>query len=204
MEASPPNIKVIFVKELAFGFDGHDYSMLPKGFRHTFLIRHPYKVFASWKRMINRGVIDPTKQMLLTDQPEYLLPKGYHFKELHHLYRHVKEHIDANPVILDVDDLLNDPPAYLKAYCEAVDIPYSDDLLHWEAGRKCMDSQWMVAKEEILADLHGGHNRETFSSTCFIKSKPCPDRADLDQDVLQCSDSSLQYYNEMYEHKLKV
>ncbi|XP_072045578.1 uncharacterized protein [Amphiura filiformis] len=205
MESRPPNVKLIFVKELAFGFDGHDlFSKIPKGFRHTFLIRHPYKVFASWKRMINRGVVDTSKQMKLTDQPVYLLPKGYHFQEQYRIYRHVKQRIDPKPVVLDVDDLLNDPATYLKAYCEAVNIPYSEELLHWEAGREDMDNKWMVSKEEILADQHGGHNRETFGSTCFNKPKQCPDRLDLDEDVLHCSDSVLPYYNEMYENKLRV
>ena len=204
LESSPPNIKTIFVKELSFGFDGHDYANLPTGFRHTFLIRHPYKVFDSWKRMINRGVVDVSKQMKLTEQPDYLLPKGYHYQSLYDLYQYVKKHLDSNPVVIDIDDLLNDPATYLRAYCEAVNIPYSDNLLQWQPGRECMDEQWMVAKEEILADIHGGHNKETFASTCFIKPKKFPERTQLAQDVLECADTSMKYYKEMYDNRLKV
>ncbi|XP_072045577.1 uncharacterized protein [Amphiura filiformis] len=205
MESTPPNVDLIFVKDHpGFGFTGQDYALIPKGFQHTFLIRHPYKVFDSWKRMINRGVVDATKRMKLTDQPHHLLPKGYHFQEQYEMYQHVKQHIDANPVILDVDDLLNDPATYLKAYCEAVNIPYSEELLHWEAGRECMDSQWMVPKEALMADYRGGTNRETFESTGFLKPKPCPQRVDLDDDVLHCSDTSMKYYKEMYEKRLKA
>ena len=163
---------------MTFGFDSH-YEYLPRGFKHTFLIRHPYKVFHSLKKMINRGMTDPSKLYKLTDQPRFLLPKGYHFKEVYDICQHVKKNIEPNPVIVDVDDLLSDPGPVLKAYCKATGIPYSDSLLQWPAGRECMDEIWNVSKEEITAHNYGGHNLETFASTCFIKPKPCPKREEL-------------------------
>ncbi|XP_072019651.1 uncharacterized protein [Amphiura filiformis] len=202
LESSPPGIKVIFCKEMTWGFDNH-YQSLPKGFKHTFLIRHPYKVFHSWKKMINRGMTDESNHYKLTDQPAFLLPKGYHFKEVYDMWKHVKETVEPNPVVVDVDDILSDPGRVLKAFCEAVGIPYSDDLLTWPAGRECMDEMWNVSKEEITAHNYGGHNMETFRSTGFIKPKPCPKREELDEDVLHCSDASMKYYQEMYENKLK-
>ena len=119
------------------------------------------------------------------------------------MYHHVKDDIEPNPVIIDIDDVLNDPGTVLKAYCEAVGIPYSDKLLQWEAGRECMDKLWMVSKEEISAHNQGGHNKETFASTCFAKPGPLPERSELDEDVLHCSDASMKYYLEMYENRLK-
>ena len=92
----------------------------------------------------------------------------------------------------------------MKAYCEAVGIPFSNDLLQWKAGRDCMDNQWMAAKEHIAVHNLVGFHSETFESTCFGNPRKVPDRSDLDADVLHKSDISMKYYNEMYANRLKV
>lgn len=201
LESSPPGVEAIFCKESG-GLDGH-LEYLPKGFRHTFLIRHPYKVFRSWKKMINDGMTDISKQIKITEQPQHVLPDGYHFKELYDMYHYVKTNIDPHPLVLDIDDLHRRPGTFLKAYCQAVGIPYSDSLLQWESGRDCMDKRWMISKEQIATHNHGGYNRNTFASTCFQSPGPLPERSELDEDVLYCSDACMGYYQEMYENRLK-
>ena len=202
LEANPPNVSVIFCKEMARGLNGH-FEFLPQGVRHTFLIRNPYKVFNSWKRMINRGIDDDEKKMNITDQPEYYLPDGFHYKEQYDIYQHAKTHIEPNPVIIDCDDLLENPGRVLEAYCRATEIPYREELLRWKSGRECMDGVWMAAKEEIYSDVMGGMHKETFASTGFGKPSRCPDRSELDDDVLYCSDKCMKYYEEMYAERLK-
>ena len=147
--------------------------------------------------------ITPSKKMKLTELPLHVMPKGYFFKELYDMHYHIKKTIDPNPLVLEIDDLLNNPSVVLKAYCEAVNIPYSDDLLHWKAGRENMDTKWKTAKEEIARHNRGGHNDATFQSTGFIKPGPCPKREDLDEDVLYCSDVIMKYYQELYDNRMK-
>ena len=103
LEKSYPETKVVFCKEISAEVNGI-YEYIPKGFRHTFLIRHPYKVFDSWRRAVNRGIEDESKRAKLSEMPEYILPSGFFFKDEYELYKHVKEHYDPNPVIIDTDD----------------------------------------------------------------------------------------------------
>ena len=190
---------------MAWGLDNR-YDHLPDGFRHTFLIRNPYKVFDSWNRMINRSRVEKaegTKKTLLSDLHVCLFPEGYFYREVYDLYKHVKENIEPNPVIIDIDDLLADPGRVLKAYCEAVHIPYTDDLLHWKSGRECMDELWKIAKEQIFIHNAGGCHKETFASTGFGQVPKCPDRSELSEDVLHYSDLSMKYYEEMFANRLK-
>ncbi|XP_072027778.1 uncharacterized protein [Amphiura filiformis] len=166
--------------------------------------RHPYRVFDSYRKSLNNGMEEGSPMVNITDIPEHLLPKGLYYKEMHDLYMYVKEHFEPNPVIIDTDDLLADPGRVLKAYCQEVGIPYTDDLLQWKPGRECMDQLWMIAKGEILSNDIGGFHSATFMSTGFNKSTPLPDRSQLSEDVLVCSDQSMEYYNEMHENRLKV
>ncbi|XP_072050910.1 uncharacterized protein [Amphiura filiformis] len=204
LESIPPDDKnIVFCKDFAAGLEGM-YEYLPDGFRHSFLIRHPYKVLESWERMINRGIKNESKRVKISELPECLLPPGLFFKEQYDLYQHVKEHYVPNPVIIDTDDLLAAPCRVLKAYCQIVGIPYNDDLLQWKSGRECMDQQWMVAKEQIYFSKFANSHMETFASTCFGKPTKVPDRAELSDDVRHCSDVCLKYYEAMYAKRLEV
>ena len=187
---------------MAFGLEDH-FEDLPEGYRHTFLIRHPYKVFASYERMTNRGTKDESKKIPLIYQPECLMPKGKFFKEIYDLYLYVKKNIEPNPIIIDTDDLLENPSGTMKAYCDAIGIAYSDDLLSWKPGRECLDEMWMAAKEMILVQDSGNLHMETFESTGFGKPSKCPERSELLEDVVTFSDLSMKYYEEMYENRLK-
>ncbi|XP_072021777.1 uncharacterized protein [Amphiura filiformis] len=204
LESVPQNKKeIVFCKEISSGIDGL-YEYIPDGFRHSFLIRHPYKVLLSWEKTINREIKDESKRMQISEFPECCLPPGLFYKEQYDLYQHVKEHYEPHPVIIDTDDLLADPSRVLKAYCQAVGIPYSNDLLQWKPGRECMDQQWMIAKEQIIAQNFGNHHAETFTSTCFGKPTKVPDRDELSEGVRQCSDVCMEYYKDMYANRLQV
>ena len=42
--------KLVFSKEMCFSV-ADKFEFLPKGYRHMFLVRHPLKVFSSWKKI---------------------------------------------------------------------------------------------------------------------------------------------------------
>ncbi len=46
------------------------------------------------------------------------------------------------PPVIDSDDLLEDPEAMTKAFCDAVDIPFIPDALSWEPGADTGDYSW--------------------------------------------------------------
>lgn len=197
MEEDQPGKKLIFNKDMVQGIDGH-YDALPKGYRHTFLIRHPLKVFASFKRMVAAGGF--TKDRLPELTP-YIIPSGYFFKEMYDLVEHVKKEYEPNPVIIDADDLLSNTSGVMKSYCDAMGIAYSESLLSWPAGEEAMMKRWCSPKEL----LEGGKmaHVETFKSTGFGNPTPLPDRSELSEDVLELADASMSYYEKLYEQRLK-
>ena len=128
LENPDPEKEVIFLKDIAYCIDG-GYHFLPDkscGYRHVFLLRHPRKVFASWRKaMLDLGQelngSDPNGTRsesfhIIKDLPVVYAPPGRFFKELYDLWLHVKQNYDPNPVILDSDDLLSDPATMLPRF----------------------------------------------------------------------------------------
>ena len=197
MEEDYPGKKLIFNKDMVQGIAGH-YDALPKGYRHTFLIRHPLKVFKSFKKMVSMSPMNGR----LPELTPYLIPPGYFFKEMYELVEYVKkEKLEPNPIIIDADDLLSNTSGVMKCYCDAMGIQFSESLLSWPAGEEAMLQKWMTPKEL----LEGGKmaHVETFKSTGFGPPSPLPDRSELPEDVLEVADASMEYYDKLYEQRLK-
>ncbi|MGZ4611160.1 MAG: sulfotransferase-like domain-containing protein [Actinomycetes bacterium] len=90
-----------------------------RGLRHAFLVRDPAEVLASYARVR----AEPTLEDLgLPQQVE--------------LYERF-----GGPV-LDARDVLLDPPAALRALCDAVGVPYDPSMLSWPAGPQDCDGVW--------------------------------------------------------------
>ena len=116
---------------------------------------------------------------------------------------HVKENIDSNPVIIDGDDLLMKPKETLSAYCAAVGLPYSDSLLQWDASTDVM-KKMKAAGDELLITTVIPFYRKAMTSSRFMPPSELPSRDQLTPDVIRLSDRVLKYYEEMYQHRLKV
>ena len=129
--------RYVFIKEMA----AHNYdpldTFLPRGFKHTFLIREPSRVYKSARgttgnMLRETGLVGrDTEYDMVRDDPFDAQPMTW-FERQHKLWKHVKDDIDPNPVVIDAFDLLSNPGRVLKAYCEAVGLPYDDGLLRWE------------------------------------------------------------------------
>ncbi|XP_070577869.1 uncharacterized protein [Ptychodera flava] len=50
------------------------------------------------------------------------------------LYKYIRDVKGQTALIIDVDDLLNDPAAMMKMYCEDVGFEFRESMLHWEPG----------------------------------------------------------------------
>ena len=117
------------------------------------------------------------------------------------MWMHVKENLDSNPVVIDADDLLTKPKETLSTYCAAVGLPYSDSLLKWDASAD-------IAKKikapgiNMLIDMAGF--QKAMESSEFMPPSELPSLDQLTPDVIRCSERVMKYYEEMYEHRLKV
>jgi hypothetical protein len=57
------------------------------------------------------------------------------------------------PVVVDADDLENDPAGTINAYCHALDLPFMPEALTWESEQK---PEW-----DIWKDWHADAARST-------------------------------------------
>ena len=132
-----------------------------------------------------------------TNQPMVL------YEQLHQLWKYVRENdIDPDPIVIDASDLLSRPRAMVRAYCEAVGFPFSDDLLTWESSDEMSDNVVTPSKNYFEACME--FYRRALQSTRFmglLVSGPIP-RDQLTNDVIRCVDHSMPFYQEMYEHRL--
>ncbi len=210
LEADYPGKKLIFCKDMAMVIaQENKYHMLPNGFKHTFLIRDPLKVFVSLRKMQLRFAKLPEDQQQafrLTDLPPESMPPKHYYGEMVDLLRYLqKNQMESSPVVIDADDLLSNPESILKQYCEAIGVPFSNDLLQWEAG-DAISHRWIASKKILKANKldRGGFYGNALASSQFKKpEKSTIDEKDLTPDVLQLAKDAHQYYKELYELRLK-
>lgn len=199
LERNLPEKKVVFVKEMIEGIIGQ-YDAIPDGFQHAFLIRHPLKVFASLRRLIDQT---PNKDKKMTDLPISMIPSGYFYKEMCELLSHLRERGDCEVgVIIDTDDLLRNPKGTMMAYCKTIGIPYDPKMLQWSPGEDMM-ADWKIPKVFLRAFKIGIHNN-TFKHSGFGKPSSMPERDSLPEDVQLMADASMPYYDILYHQRLVV
>ena len=154
LEKDYPGKKAVLSKEISYCLNQR-YDSIPEGYRHVFLLRHPSKVFPSWKKLTIEVMTDFLKKQEpismedydFNQQPPHILPPGYAFKEAYDLFEYVKEKkLDENPIIIEADDLVNDPAAILSALCGKLGLPYSDSLLTWDKGTHVVDT-WTLGNK---------------------------------------------------------
>ncbi|CAG8455118.1 13368_t:CDS:2 [Ambispora gerdemannii] len=131
--------KRVFVKEVASYIKGH-YGPNGDGvfsreimseMIHTFLIRKPEKAVKSFYR----NTISLGDNL---DSPWH----GYKFdpnevgiKELRELFDYAIDELGQPPILLDADDLLQDPHGCMSKYCKLVGISFEESMLTWNAGK---------------------------------------------------------------------
>ena len=194
LEGDFPGKRVVFVKEMVHGIHGY-YDKLPRGYLHTFLIRHPLKAIASLKKLI----VQSTRQ----DSNEVVFPSAHAYKQMVEFVEHIKKVQDPNPLIIDADDLQSNPEAVMKEFCSRVGVLYDERIIKWD-GDVTFDN-WMIAREITpIFKMPDIHKNVATGSTGFSKLTDLPSRSDLSDDVLKLADASMKYYETLYAQKLIV
>ena len=204
-EGSFPGKELVFCKGMAYALDGR-YDYLPEGYRHTFLIRNPYRVFPSYKKLLGNLFKHLTGQeeFRFCDLTPPMLARNYCFQEQYELMTYLQEHGEPDPIIIDADDLLTNPASIMRQYCTVLGIPFKEDMLEWPAGLDILKS-WKGARQLLLGNLHpsGGYYDSAMSSTRFNPPKQMPKREELTDDILKCVDHSMPYYQKMYDMRIR-
>jgi hypothetical protein len=64
------------------------------------------------------------------------------FEQQARLFDHVCDRLGRAPPVIDAADVLKDPRRTLSTLCAMLDIPFSDRMLHWPAGKRASDGVW--------------------------------------------------------------
>ena len=201
LEGPFPGKKVVFSKDLILGIKDQ-FHMIPKGYRHTFLIRNPTKVLISRsKNMVKMMPPAEGQEINLLQMPKVMMEI---YNPLLDLVEYVKKNEgETKPVIIDADDLQNHPESIVRQYCEVVGIPFKKSLLEWPAGDDCVKNTWLVSKIMLQGDQLIGWYKAAFESTKFVPAKPLPPEDEIPDDVKECAKIEELFYQKLYEMRIK-
>jgi hypothetical protein len=127
--AAPPQGQAIFYQKhmthhMLPGF-GLDWMALC---RNAFLIREPEAVLASYTQ--KRGEVE-------------LADIG--FVQQGEIFARVADGLGHAPPVVEGIDALRDPAGVLSKLCAALEIPWTEEMLSWPAGRRDTDGVWAPA-----------------------------------------------------------
>jgi hypothetical protein len=150
---------------------GFDRAFM-KALTNVFLIRHPARVIASYA--VKREA--PT-----------LADIG--FVQQAELFDEVANWLGTAPPVVDSADIRATPEVTLPALCAALELPYTDRMLHWPAGPKPYDGAWAP---HWYNAVHG--------STGFGGAEgPLPD---LPPELQELCDAAMPHYERLARLKL--
>ncbi len=122
----PDGVRVHYQKHMTHHLvDEVDDRTWVRDLVNVLLIRDPAAVVASYTR--SREQVEPAdigllQQVSLLDELEALGAPA--------------------PLVIDSADLLDDPPAHLRAMCEHAGVPFTDRMLSWRPGPRDSDGVW--------------------------------------------------------------
>ncbi len=171
----------VFVKDFAYSILHLADKQFLDAFTHTFLIRDPDKVITSMYSRWNDLALGEIG-----------------FEDLHTLFDRIADNTGKAPPLLDSDDLLERPEAGMKAYCDAVGIPYIAESISWEDKKEKnqdLNPTWNT-------DEHGFHD-SLKSSTGLAKQKRDYPPLESSEDMMRLYKSSLPHYQALYENRIR-
>ncbi|XP_022108084.1 branched-chain-amino-acid aminotransferase-like protein 2 [Acanthaster planci] len=200
LEADHVGKRFVFCKDIASAvIIGDKLEFLPRDYRHVFLIRHPLRVFPSMKEMIR--LTERASHDFSLDEVKRF-PTYSMFRDASDLSDHIRKEQKQEAIIIDADDLQQDPRGVLSALFTAIGMPFQERLLNWEAG-DAVSRSWFISTTQLRGNQIGQYYKNAFASTCFLRPSALPDRESLSADILRCVDASMPYYKKMYAQRLK-
>lgn len=117
------DLSMVFFKNMAHHVAHLDLSLL-LDLKQIFLIRDTRKIIRSFSKVIEEPRLEDIGIKEEWEQFNYLQRSG------------------KDPVVLDTDVLLNDPPNILQKLCDALEIDFDSRMLEWEPGPRKEDGVW--------------------------------------------------------------
>ncbi|KAI1712280.1 branched-chain-amino-acid aminotransferase-like protein 1 [Ditylenchus destructor] len=98
---------------------------------------------------------------------------------------------DNLPIVLDSNELLKDPPKVLRMLCDALEIPFYEEMLTWKAGARPEDGCWAKYWYNNVHNSTGWTKQRKEERKCPENLKPL---------LEECRP----YYEKLYAHSLKA
>jgi len=170
--------QAVFIKDMAyFMFHLADKEFLSI-FENTFIVRHPAKMLPS----------------LYDKWPDFTLEEtGY--AQLYKLFAMTKEFSGKIPVVIESDDLVQKPEATIKAYCDAVGIPFIKEALEWEPKFRPELTNWDGGTWVTNAMFSTGFKEQNTDNYVAVEDN---------QHLQNAYNFCLPYYEKLYEYKLPI
>lgn len=113
----------VFIKGMAHHFlvDSPEFIL---EWENVFLIRHPKKLLASFSKVISHPALADIGIKKEADLFLFLQKNG------------------KSPLVIDSDELIKDPEAYLLQLCISLGIPFTKKMLSWKRGGIPEDGIW--------------------------------------------------------------
>lgn len=143
--------------------------------RHSFLIRRPEEIAASF---------------LALEGDLRIHESG--IRALYDLFETVRG-VGGQAIVVDSDDLVMDPEATMRAYCDAVGLPFRAEALRWEPGVR---REWeRTARWHRDASASSGFVRPTASDRHGLATHP---------DVVEFVTHHQPFYERLWRQRLRV
>ena len=110
-------------------------------------------------------------------------------RQLAEIYDHVSAAQDGAPIVIDSDDLLRDPPVFLRKLCDSLPIPFEDSMLAWPRGERLSDGAWAPWWYSNVEKSTGFENRAPYTGT-------------LPAQLEVLAQQAMPYYKRLAQHKL--
>ena len=196
-DVPPPGKRFVFTKNLSYyvsphcipdmkAFFGGTYSKV----RHSFMIRHPAKAVSS---LYYKSCIDNEK----TGYTHFDATEAG-FTAMWKLMQHLEAQDDLPPVVIvDADDLLEDPEGIMTAYCDALGLPFNPSMLSWQPGPEHCP--------ELASPFQGWTDDVQNSSGIQKRAKRSlpPVVTSLPRDVQECIEEAMPIYTAMYARRVR-
>lgn len=126
--------------------------------------------------------------------------------EILKMWKHVRENIDPNPLIIDGDQYLRTPEKILPKLFHEIGIPWKDSYLSWDESDDIITT-WNGGLEQMFADkvMESQIFKRAFESSKFhAVEKPIPKRQELHAEVIPLVDKYMPGYEEISRHLLQA